>query len=219
MHDALAASRSTLTSLSGLGTVLAAKILGHIGDVSRFPTRHHFASYTGSAPLDASSGKNVRHRLNTGGNRPLNSALLSRSGSSPRGRSLLVPRAPGRVRSRSLGRFAGAYGSPPVKCGVLPGACQRFRLTDPVWGPLGRDALRGHPVAGAVQFGAGSAIGRRERPACPWTGVGSDLLSAAGRRCRCPAARSPGAMPLPGAPCCSTSLTCRFNDWLRLRSP
>ncbi|MGW5434873.1 transposase [Streptomyces sp. NPDC004059] len=36
---------------------------------------HHFASYTGSAPLDASSGNNVRHRLNTGGNRALNSVL------------------------------------------------------------------------------------------------------------------------------------------------
>ncbi|MFF9313845.1 transposase [Streptomyces sp. NPDC014748] len=41
--------------------------------MSRFPTEHHFASYTGSAPLDASSGNNVRRRLNTGGNRALNS--------------------------------------------------------------------------------------------------------------------------------------------------
>ncbi|MFI6475458.1 transposase [Streptomyces sp. NPDC050516] len=57
MRDALAASRSTLTSLPGLGTVLAVKILGRIGDVSRFPTQHQFASYTGSAPLDASSGR------------------------------------------------------------------------------------------------------------------------------------------------------------------
>ncbi len=75
MRDALAAAHTTLTSLPGLGVVLAARILGHIGDVTRFPTEHHFASYTGSAPLDASSGKNVRHRLNTGGNRALNSAL------------------------------------------------------------------------------------------------------------------------------------------------
>ncbi|MFE6555166.1 IS110 family transposase [Streptomyces sp. NPDC057746] len=75
MRDALTASRTTLTSLPGLGTVLAAKVLGHIGDISRFPTEHHFASYVGTAPLDASSGKNIRHRLNTGGNRALNSAL------------------------------------------------------------------------------------------------------------------------------------------------
>ncbi|MFJ9777663.1 IS110 family transposase [Kitasatospora sp. NPDC101157] len=75
MREALAATRTTLTSLPGLGTVLAAKVLGHVGDVTRFPTEHHFASYTGSAPLDASSGNNVRHRLNTGGNRALNSVL------------------------------------------------------------------------------------------------------------------------------------------------
>ncbi|MFJ8763211.1 transposase [Streptomyces cyaneofuscatus] len=47
--------------------------MGHIGDVTRFPTEHHFD--TGSAPLDSSSGKTVRRRLNTGGNRALNSAL------------------------------------------------------------------------------------------------------------------------------------------------
>ncbi|MER7901084.1 transposase [Streptomyces sp. NPDC096046] len=76
MREAVAATRTTLTTLPGLGTVLAAKVLGHIGDISRlFPTEHHFASYTGSAPLDASSGNNVRHRLNTGGNRALNSVL------------------------------------------------------------------------------------------------------------------------------------------------
>ncbi|MEU6319931.1 transposase [Streptomyces sp. NPDC047009] len=75
MRDALATTHTTLTTLPGLGTVLAAKVIGHVGDVSRFPTEHHFASYTGSAPLDASSGNNVRHRLNTGGNRALNSVL------------------------------------------------------------------------------------------------------------------------------------------------
>lgn len=75
MRDALAATSTTLTALPGLGTVLAAKVLGHIGDITRFPTEHHFASYTGTAPLDASSGNNTRHRLNTGGNRALNSVL------------------------------------------------------------------------------------------------------------------------------------------------
>ncbi|WP_406346471.1 transposase [Streptomyces sp. NBC_00648] len=34
---------------------------------------HRFAGYTDTAPLDASSGKNTRRRLNTGGNRALNS--------------------------------------------------------------------------------------------------------------------------------------------------
>jgi len=59
----------------GLGAILAAKILGHAGDITRFPSRDHFASYTGSAPVEASSGDVRRHRLNRGGNRQLNTAL------------------------------------------------------------------------------------------------------------------------------------------------
>ena len=64
------AHRTTLTQVFGVGPVLAAKILGHAGDVGRFPNRDHFASYTGTAPVDASSGDVRRHRLNRGGNPP-----------------------------------------------------------------------------------------------------------------------------------------------------
>lgn len=71
----LAVTRSTLTEIHGVGPVLAGKILGHVGDVHRFPTTDHFASYTGTSPLDASSGERRRHRLNTTGNRQLNTAL------------------------------------------------------------------------------------------------------------------------------------------------
>jgi transposase len=55
--------------------VLAAKLLGHAGDITRFPSRDHFASYTGTAPVEASSGDVRRHRLNRAGNRQLNTAL------------------------------------------------------------------------------------------------------------------------------------------------
>jgi transposase len=75
MRDALDATRTTLTQLPGMGIVLAAKVVGHVGNINRFPTEHHFASYTGSAPLEASSGNTTRHRLNTGGNRTLNCVL------------------------------------------------------------------------------------------------------------------------------------------------
>jgi hypothetical protein len=34
----------------GLGVVVAAKLLGHVGDVGRFPSQDHFASYTATAP-------------------------------------------------------------------------------------------------------------------------------------------------------------------------
>jgi transposase len=43
--------------------------------VSRFPTKAHFASYSGTAPVEASSGEVVRHRLSLAGNRKLNYAL------------------------------------------------------------------------------------------------------------------------------------------------
>jgi transposase len=66
---------TTLTQVYGVGPVLAAKLLGHTGDITRFPDRDHFASYTGTAPIEASSGDMRRHRLNRGGNRQLNTAL------------------------------------------------------------------------------------------------------------------------------------------------
>ncbi|MER6076345.1 transposase [Streptomyces sp. NPDC001817] len=106
MREAIAATRTTLTTLPGLGPVLAAKVIGHIGDISRFPTEHHFASYTGSAPLDASSGNNVRHRLNTGGNRALNSVLhtIARSATAGAGRTTTSARS---LRGRHLRKPAG----------------------------------------------------------------------------------------------------------------
>jgi transposase len=46
-----------------------------VGDITRFPTKGHFASWAGTAPIDASSGDNVRHRLSRGGNRQASKAL------------------------------------------------------------------------------------------------------------------------------------------------
>jgi len=68
------ASGTTLTRIFGVGPILAARIIGAVGDVTRFPTKAHFASYSGTAPLEASSGEAVRHRLSLAGNRKLNSA-------------------------------------------------------------------------------------------------------------------------------------------------
>ena len=69
------ASGTTLTEIFGIGSILAARIIGTVGDVTRFPTKAHFASYSGTAPLEASSGEVVRHRLSLAGNRHLNYAL------------------------------------------------------------------------------------------------------------------------------------------------
>jgi transposase len=75
IRQAIREHGTTLTEVYGVGPVLAAKLLGHTGDITRFPDRDHFASYTGTAPVEASSGDVRRHRLNRGGNRQLNTAL------------------------------------------------------------------------------------------------------------------------------------------------
>ena len=43
--------------------------------MARFPDRNHFASWTGTAPIEASSGEQLRHRLSRAGNRRLNHVL------------------------------------------------------------------------------------------------------------------------------------------------
>jgi transposase len=69
------ASGTTLTSLFGVGPVIAGRILAEVGDITRFATKDKFASYNGTAPIDASSGDQVRHRLSRAGNRKINHAL------------------------------------------------------------------------------------------------------------------------------------------------
>ncbi len=66
---------STLMDLPGVGPVVAARILADVGDVARFADRNRFASWTGTAPLDASSGEQIRHRLSRAGNRRVNHML------------------------------------------------------------------------------------------------------------------------------------------------
>ncbi len=63
---------SHLMDIHGVGPVVAARILADVGDVARFADRNRFASWTGTAPLDASSGEQNRHRLSRAGNRRIN---------------------------------------------------------------------------------------------------------------------------------------------------
>jgi len=75
IREAVEEAPTGLTQLFGIGPILAAKIVGRVGAVARFPGKAHFASYTGTAPIEASSGDVVRHRLSRAGNRQLNHAL------------------------------------------------------------------------------------------------------------------------------------------------
>lgn len=73
--EAVATSSTTITEIHGISDVLAAKIVGHTGNITRFRSAAHYGSYTGTAPIEASSGDVTRHRLSRAGNRKLNHAL------------------------------------------------------------------------------------------------------------------------------------------------
>ena len=64
-----------LLDLHGIGPTGAARLLVEVGDITRFPNRGHFASWTGTAPIDVSSGDKQHHRLSRGGNRQINMVL------------------------------------------------------------------------------------------------------------------------------------------------
>ena len=75
LRELVAATGTGLLDLHGIGPSGAARLLVEVGDITRFPDRNHFASWTGTAPIDASSGDHVRHRLSRGGNRQINKTL------------------------------------------------------------------------------------------------------------------------------------------------
>ena len=75
LNALLAATGTTLTDLHGIGPSGAARLLAEVGEVTRFPAKAHFASWDGTAPIDASSGDQVRHRLSRAGNRQINRVL------------------------------------------------------------------------------------------------------------------------------------------------
>ena len=71
---------------------MAAFLVGYSGDMTRFGSAGHYASYNGTAPTEMSSGGKKRHRLSLRGNRKLNHAIHMAAVSQIR-----YPDAPGRV--------------------------------------------------------------------------------------------------------------------------
>ena len=75
LERALDTFDTSLTGIVGISTIGAATILSITGDPTRFATAGHFAGFTGTAPLQASSGDVERHRLSRRGNRQMNKVL------------------------------------------------------------------------------------------------------------------------------------------------
>jgi transposase len=72
LAEALAPS---LLAECGVGPVCAAQLLVSSGETVRMRSEAAFAALAGTSPVDASSGRQQRHRLNRGGDRQLNAAL------------------------------------------------------------------------------------------------------------------------------------------------
>lgn len=97
LSDLVLRAAPELISLPGLGTDTCAALLLAVGDnPERLRSESSFAHLCGVAPVSASSGKTVRHRLNRGGNRDANRALhivaLSRMSYDPRTKSYVARR-------------------------------------------------------------------------------------------------------------------------------
>lgn len=141
-------SGSTLPQLCGIGTLNAAKILARVGSVHRFRSAAAFASYTGTAPIEASSGDVTRHRLSRAGDRHLNCCLHTMA------ITQIARDTPGRTYYRKK-RAAGKSHREALRC-------LKRRLSDVVYRQLLHDATKqaeaspvGHAGATLVSSAAG----------------------------------------------------------------
>jgi len=75
LEQRTAETAPALLELPGCGALTAAKLLAEIGPIGRFQSDAQLARHSGVAPLEASSGRIQRHRLDRGGNRQLNAAF------------------------------------------------------------------------------------------------------------------------------------------------
>ena len=67
-------SGHTIHTANGCGIVLAAEIVGEVGDINRFHSPSSLAKYCGCSPRECSSGKSKRYKKTNSGNRRLNHA-------------------------------------------------------------------------------------------------------------------------------------------------
>ncbi len=128
---------SRLMDIRGVGPVVAARVLADVGDVARFADRNRFASWTGTAPLDASSGEQNRHRLSRAGNRRMNHMIHIAA----------VTQIRLDTEGRAYYRRKRAEGKKPLE--AL--RCLKRRISDALY----RQLLADHQCAAGVDPGAG----------------------------------------------------------------
>jgi IstB-like ATP binding protein/transposase IS116/IS110/IS902 family protein len=133
----------------GVGVISAAQIVNAWSHAGRLRSEAAFAALGGAAPIQASSGKVVRHRLNRGGDRQLNRALhtivLSRQQHHPRPE---VPQPDVPPKARPRGRSSGASSA------TCPGACTgSWKRPQPLPPTTGSRALDSHRSILAIGLG------------------------------------------------------------------
>jgi Transposase IS116/IS110/IS902 family len=163
LKAAVLATGSHLMDIHGTGPAGAARILADVGDIARFPDRGHFASWNGTAPIDASSGQHTGSPgLGTGGSTMCSTWPGSSSSATT------PPAVPTTGASSSSPR-------PPWKrCAPCGGAC-------PTPLPPARHRRRRPP--GRTAGPRGGTIVQPGRPGDP-RGPGSCHITTARRRCQ-----------------------------------
>lgn len=149
LKAAVLATGTTLTDIKGVGFATAALILGEVGDVRRFPSRHHFATYTGTAPREVSSGEVERHRLSRAGNRQLNHALH------------IIALSNKRYDERGAAYFAKKLAAGKGHKGAL--RCLKRRLSDAVFRQLAEDQQRREAAGPEGHSGAATKSSAADR--------------------------------------------------------
>lgn len=148
LGELITATGSSLRELHGIGPSNATRLLGDVGDITRFADRGRFASWNGTAPLDVSSGDHHRHRLSRAGNRRINSVLHIM--------------AVTQLRTDTEGR---RYYDRKIAAGKTPMEamrCLKRRLSDLVYTQMRTDARRvqtgpgGHPGNDSASSATGS---------------------------------------------------------------
>jgi transposase len=132
---------SQLMDLSGVGPVVAARTLADVGDIARFADRNRFASWTGTAPLDASSGEQNRHRLSRAGNRRMN--------------HMIHIAAISQIRLDTPGRVYYRHKLAAGKTKLEALRCLKRRISDAIYRQMVADAERAALVISAEAVGTG----------------------------------------------------------------
>ena len=130
MHIFLKKFDCTLTSMAGIDTVTAARMLAYIGDVRKFSTPAKLARYAGIAPVTYASGKKDAQYANERGNRQLNTLFFSLA--------VRVSFATGKIH-KAINSFFYDYYNRKISEGKTKRQalkCVQRRLVNIVWGML-----------------------------------------------------------------------------------